>query len=236
MDRAEFDKFADEYAALHAQNIKISGEGPDFFAAYKIDDVKHDVARSGTFPKSPTLVDVGSGVGNSVSHFRRNFPDASLICLDVSERSLKIAEERFPGQADYLHFDGTEFPLRDNSADLGFAACVLHHVDPAFHVPLLTEFRRILKPQGWLFIFEHNPLNPLTVQAVNTCPFDENAELIRGGKLRDLFVEAGFSDIKLRYRLFFPRFLSGLRGAEPFLTWLPLGAQYYVVARKNTVE
>ncbi len=49
MDRAEFDKFADEFAALHAQNIKISGEDPDFFAAYKIGDVKREVARAGAF-------------------------------------------------------------------------------------------------------------------------------------------------------------------------------------------
>ena len=39
MDKAEFDKFADEYRALHARNIRISGEGPEFFAEYKVRDV-----------------------------------------------------------------------------------------------------------------------------------------------------------------------------------------------------
>ena len=39
MDKAEFDKFADEYRSLHAANIAISGEGPNYFAEYKIKDL-----------------------------------------------------------------------------------------------------------------------------------------------------------------------------------------------------
>jgi len=35
MDRAEFDKFADEYYALHAANIAMTGESPEYFADYK---------------------------------------------------------------------------------------------------------------------------------------------------------------------------------------------------------
>ena len=41
------------------------------------------------------------------------------------------------------------------------------------------ELKRVLRAGGACVIFEHNPLNPLTVQAVNTCPFDENAVLIK---------------------------------------------------------
>jgi hypothetical protein len=36
MDEAEFDKFADEYYAKHAASISASGEGPEYFAEYKI--------------------------------------------------------------------------------------------------------------------------------------------------------------------------------------------------------
>ena len=32
MDEVEFDKFADEYRDLHAANIKLSGEDPEYFA------------------------------------------------------------------------------------------------------------------------------------------------------------------------------------------------------------
>ncbi len=36
MDESEVDAFADEYRAMHAANIKLSGEAPEFFAEYKI--------------------------------------------------------------------------------------------------------------------------------------------------------------------------------------------------------
>ena len=43
---------------------------------------------------------------------------------------------------------------------------------------------------------------------------------------------AGFPDASVKYRIFFPHFLRALRPLEPRLTWLPLGAQYYVLGRK----
>ena len=36
MDVKEFDKFAEEYLKLHSQNIRLTGEEPEFFAEYKI--------------------------------------------------------------------------------------------------------------------------------------------------------------------------------------------------------
>ena len=81
-------------------------------------------------------------------------------------------------------------------------------------------------------MFEHNPLNPLTRHAVNTCVFDEHAELVLAPTMRRRARDAGFAAADVRYRIFFPHALRVLRPLEPSLTWLPLGAQYYVAARK----
>jgi hypothetical protein len=35
------------------------------------------------------------------------------------------------------------------------------------------------------------------------------------------------------YIVFMPRFLAFLRPLEPWLTWLPMGAQYVVLAEKH---
>ena len=80
-------------------------------------------------------------------------------------------------------------------------------------------------------LFEHNPWNPLTRHAVATCPFDVNAVLISAPEMRRRFRAAGFTDVDLKWTLFFPAFAAPLRPLEAGLGWLPLGAQYRLVAR-----
>jgi ubiquinone/menaquinone biosynthesis C-methylase UbiE len=233
MDQAEFDIFADQYTSLHAANIALSGETPDYFSDYKIKDMATEyLRRSNQGRAPPAVLDFGAGVGNSVPFVRKYLPDAQITCLDVSTKSLETGQRRFPGQATFLAFDGTRIPLPDASITIAFAACVFHHISPNEHVALLKELHRVLAPSGMAFIFEHNPYNPLTVHAVNTCPFDKNARLISAPIMRHRFRVAGFSGAQIRYRIFFPHFLRGLRPLEKWLTWLPLGAQYYVFAAK----
>lgn len=224
MDEAEFDRFADEYRALHAANIRLSGELPDFFAEYKVADVAE--ALGDRLGDHPAILDFGAGVGTSVPYFRKYFPRCRLTCLDVSHRSLDVGRARFEGQAEFVHFSGVRVPFADSSFDLVFFACVLHHIPHGEHPALLAEARRVLRPRGMLVVFEHNPYNPLTVRAVNTCPFDANAVLLKAGSLRRSAVRAGFAPGVLRYRIFFPGALRSLRPLERGLRWLPLGAQY----------
>ncbi|MES2017121.1 MAG: class I SAM-dependent methyltransferase [Pseudomonadota bacterium] len=227
MDQTEFDRFADEYEQQHAANIALSGESPAYFARYKV----QDVARLCAPHKPARILDFGAGVGASIPHWQEAFPDAALTCLDVSERSLAIARERYPDAAQYRSFDGVTLPFAAGSFDVAFAACVFHHIDVASQVPLLRELRRVLSDDGRLFVFEHNPLNPLTRHAVNTCPFDANAVLIGANTLRARLRAAGFSRLSLAYRIFFPAMLSGLRPLERVLTRVPLGAQYRLCAQ-----
>lgn len=228
MNETEFDRFADEYHALHAANVAWSGEQPDFFIDYKVRDAARLVGRASV----ARILDFGAGIGNAVPAFRTHFPGSALTCADVSRRSLAIGAARFPGTARFVAFDGHELPFDDGHFDLVFAACVFHHIPHEAHDLHLRELTRVLADGGWLVLFEHNPFNPLTVRAVNTCPFDVNARLVRAAALADRCRAAGLEKPLTRYRLFFPRALRLLRSLEPFLYRLPLGAQYYVAARK----
>jgi ubiquinone/menaquinone biosynthesis C-methylase UbiE len=231
MDEVEFDKFADEYRDLHAANIKLSGESPEYFAEYKIADIASELTR--TNAGAPTsILDFGAGVGYSVPFFARHLPSARVTCLDVSRKSLEIGAAKHGSVAEFRHFDGARIPYPDGTFDVALASCVFHHIPHHEHVALLAEIRRVLKPEGWLFVFEHNPLNPLTRHAVNTCAFDEHAELVRAPTMVRRVRDAGFGTAKANYRIFFPHALRGLRPLEAQLKWLPLGAQYYVAARK----
>jgi SAM-dependent methyltransferase len=231
MDEAEFDKFAAEYRDLHAANIRLSGEAPEYFADYKIRDIAAELTRANRTADARVL-DFGAGVGYSVPFFRRHMPGARITCLDVSRESLAIGAAKHAAEAEFRHFDGATIPYEPASFGVTLASCVFHHIPHAEHVALLREIRRVLEPGGMLFVFEHNPLNPLTRHAVNTCEFDRNAVLIRAPAMRARLLAAGFGSAHIRYRIFFPAILRHLRGLERYLTWLPLGAQYYVCARK----
>lgn len=228
--RAEFDRLADDYYAQHKDNIAISGEAPEFFAEYKIADLHRQASRIGL--QARHVLDFGSGIGNSVPHFRRHFPESALACVDVSLRSMEIARTRSPGTECYVHIEDGRLPLADASQDIVFTACVFHHIPHREHAHWLAELRRVTRAGGLLALFEHNPLNPLTVHAVNTCPLDANARLIRAGRMRRRIIAAGWTDARIGYRLFFPGSLARLRPLERALAWLPLGAQYCVYARR----
>lgn len=229
--RAEFDRFADEYEHLHRQNIWITGEGPDYFSSYKIAEFAGfvgDLNRQGT-----KILDFGAGIGNSIPFFRKFFPLAELTCADPSARSLELSRSRFPGAERYTVLTETAIPHEAGAFDLAFSACVFHHIASDEHRRWLEELHRVTRPGGLLTIFEHNPLNPLTVQAVNTCPFDENAVLIGASALRRTLEEAGWRDPVARYHVFFPRALAALRPFEKHLAGLPLGGQYSMTAHRS---
>ena len=229
LNAAEFDKFAEEYLATHAANIRISGEDPDYFARAKIDEVAR--RWSALKPVEPqTILDFGTGIGNALPYLNTRFPTAAITGLDVSEKSLAIAEARFPGVATLMPYDGGEIPLALGSFDLIFSACVFHHIEAAEHVRLFTHLKRLLKPGGLMIVFEHNPVNPVTRYIVATCPFDENAVLIPAAALKARQRQAGFGDVRVTYTGFFPGALKALRPLEPMMGVLPIGAQYYTLA------
>jgi SAM-dependent methyltransferase len=227
--KAEFDLMADGYHVQHKENIAITGESPEYFSEYKIADLCELLNQL----RLPTMkiLDFGSGIGNSLPYFRKYFSESEIICADVSGRSIEIAQTRFPGQEKYLIIDQS-IPLPSASLDVVFTACVFHHIPHEQHLHWLSELYRITKPGGVLAIYEHNPLNPLTVRAVNTCPFDVNAKLITGTRMRNRAHSSGWRDAKVDYKLFFPSALAALRPMERYLQWICLGAQYRMLARR----
>jgi SAM-dependent methyltransferase len=230
VEAAEFDKFADEYLAIHTENLKVSGEKPDFFARYKIDELRRRWTREKR-PEPRSILDFGSGVGASLPHLARAFPDAALTAIDVSKRSLEISRERYPELGRRVLYSGVgDLPLEPGGFDLIFTACVFHHIDADRHVELFARLRKLLRPGGVLMVFEHNPVNPVTRYIVATCPFDENAVLIPGPVLKSRLREAGFAEVGVTYTGFFPHALAALRPVEPWLAWLPIGAQHYAFA------
>src|SRR5664280_1170662 len=126
MDTAEFDRFADEYDQVHAKNIAVTGEKPEYFHEYKVKVLRRMVKERKIAPTS--ILDFGSGIGNSTPFLQRYFPDAQLSAADVSQRSLEVAEGRFPGMAAGLQIANQRIPIEDDAFAIAFSACVFHHI------------------------------------------------------------------------------------------------------------
>ena len=110
----------------------------------------------------------------------------------------------------------------------------MHHVSEELHFDLLKECKRVLKEEGSIYVFEHNPLNPLTRKIVNNCVFDKDAVLINPKKLIKKIKTLNFLKVKKQYTIFLPRnsFLNKLIFIEKFLYWCPLGGQYFLYIKK----
>jgi SAM-dependent methyltransferase len=216
---AEFDRFARDYARLHAASIAAAGEEPAYYAEYKLRRIQRLVGERFAEP----VLDYGCGVGTLLALLAGRFPHVEGF--DPSGESLALARARAPGCR--LHDDAEALP--PGTFGLVVLACVLHHVPPAARPAVLARVRRLLRPGGRVIVFEHNPMNPLTRRAVALCPFDQGVELLWPRETRRRLRGAGFEGVRCEHIVFFPRPLARLRVLEPSLRRVPLGAQYEVV-------
>jgi ubiquinone/menaquinone biosynthesis C-methylase UbiE len=230
--RSEFDEFADNYRAIHTKNVKgVSGVSSDYFTYYKVQELLQVLPTNRSFH----FLDLGCGDGNTARYMDRYFPSVQYHGIDISEQSIQVAKSHVLERCDFQVYDGVHIPYADESLDVVFMACVMHHVPMENRIQLLSEVWRKLKPNGLCIIFEHNPYNPVTRKLVSDCPFDKQAVLLSSGNLKDKLLRSGFLKKKeIRYTIFFPR--KGLwkkfLPLESYLRWNPLGGQYYCIARK----
>jgi SAM-dependent methyltransferase len=217
---AKFDAYARSYDELHNENLAASGESLEYFAEYKLECLK----RAGA-PLGAPVLDYGCGIGNVTSVLGRAFTD--MHGFDPSSESLRVIRERMPGSTFYSDRDR----MPDSHFETAVLSGVLHHVPRTERLPTMQTVRQKLRPGGRVFVFEHNPLNPVTLRAVATCPFDDDADLLYPWQAKRLLRDAGFTDVTLQFIVFFPRPLSFLRPLEPKMGWLPGGAQMLVTGR-----
>lgn len=236
MSKTEFDKYSKNYRDIHTQNIgKVSGVDSDYFSEYKIKELfDRGVVKKDTY----CWLDLGCGDGNTYKYVKKYFPNTRYTGIDVSSDSIDVARNTYQmnNKTEQVHFevyDGERIPFEKETFDVIYIACVLHHVPVDMRLNLLSECKRVLKKTGKIIIFEHNPYNPLTLKMVNTCPFDEDAVLLKSKELKQICKKNGLYG-KIRFTIFAPRkgIFKKLVGIEKYLSWLPLGGQYYGVFEK----
>jgi SAM-dependent methyltransferase len=226
--QAEFDPYSKSYDQAVNRAISFSGLKVDFFTKAKADYIDQLISQHFHGRTPPDMLDVGCGVGNTLSLLARKYP--RLAGVDVSSACISAARERMPN-IDFATYDGIHLPHPDGSFDLVFAICVFHHVDSADRGPLVRDIKRVLRPGGLFAIFEHNPLNPVTLHIVRSCEFDADARLLRSKETESLMQGAGFSNVFSRFILTIPAAGSFLRLLDQAFSRAPFGAQYYTLGR-----
>jgi SAM-dependent methyltransferase len=223
-----FDRYADTYGETVDAVIGASGESVEFFASLKA-ELAWSVLK-GTRPRR--ILDFGCGSGMSTRALRKvAHADVELTGVDPSAASIAAATARPPQRTTFVRSVGDRLPFEDASFDAAFTACVFHHIPVEEHEHWGRELRRVLRPGGIFINFEHNPYNPLTRRVVRNCPFDDGVTLLRPAYARRMIARAGFAAGEPHFYFFFPAFLRGLRPLERWLRRIPIGAQYFVVAR-----
>ena len=225
-----FDQYKDTYHDELERAVTFAGADADFYTEVKASLLVDLARRNLDEPRRLAVLDAGCGPGATDSFLRDAFGE--LVGVDVSAEMIEVARARNPW-AEYRHFQaGEALPFADESFDLSFAICVFHHVDPAERPGFIQELRRVTRPGGIVAIFEHNPSNPATRKVVRDCVFDVGVSLLPMRETTGLVVAQDMPVVEKRFILMFPWRVNLLRRVERRLASLPVGAQYYVAARR----
>lgn len=229
---SSFDHYSSHYEEYVEDTVKvwIGGDSSEYFLRLKVDEMCQHLHRLGLNAKSLTSLDVGCGTGLVAQMLYGKF--AALHGVDSSRGMIgKARQLRLPGVF-FQVSDAGRLPFDRNQFDLIYSMSLFHHVAPEHRLCALQEMVRVLKPGGWVFSFEHNALNPLTRLIVKRCPLDRGVKLLYARDMIELYQASNLGQVHTRFILFFPKHFKLLRAFEPYLSWLPLGGQFYVCGRK----
>lgn len=223
-----FDAYAENYDDVLNSSIAASGETKEYFAEGRMRWLGRRLRRWCEQPVS--VLDFGCGTGSATPYFFEVLGASSVIGLDVSSASLRVAQETYGNLA--ARFMAVHRHVPEGSIDLAFTNGVFHHITPAERLAAVVHIVRSLRPGGLLAFWENNAWNPGTRYCMHINPFDRDAIPISPRQAVRLVKSAGLGVLETSFAFIFPRTLKPLRALEPWFCRAPLGAQFLVLARK----
>ncbi|MGD9583770.1 MAG: malonyl-ACP O-methyltransferase BioC [Lysobacterales bacterium] len=193
--RAAFGRAAPGYAALARLQAQIEDQL---------------LERVGELPLQPArILDVGAGTGRAAAALRRRFTRAETIALDLALPMLKVAARRVGWWRPFRRVcaDANALPIADGSIDLLFSNLCLQWCEDLPRV--FAEFRRVLRPGGWLLMSSFGP-DTLIELRHSFAAVDGDPHINRFldlHELGDALLAAGFKDPMLdveRLRIGYP--------------------------------
>lgn len=226
--KAEFDEYATSYDNQLNRGLFLSGENKDYFARSRITWLANCLKQLREQPKC--IMDFGCGIGFATALFREMNGAESIIGIDSSIKSLRLALKAYSSKQ-------TQFKLPDQYSpnekiDLAYCNGVFHHIPIHKRESVINYIYRSLRHEGLFALWENNPWNPGTRFVMSRIPFDRDAITLSPKETRKLLRSAGFSILRTDFLFIFPKIFQLLRFLEPYISRLPFGAQYQVLCRK----
>lgn len=99
--------------------------------------------------KNPNILDVGAGTGLLSAFLMERYPEASFTLIDISEKMLDMAKERFRGNSNvkYIAADYSKYDFAEKY-DLVVSALSIHHLEDEEKKELYKKSYSILKEKG----------------------------------------------------------------------------------------
>jgi malonyl-CoA O-methyltransferase len=105
-------------------------------------------------PAQSSVLDLGSGTGFFTRQLAVQYPESSIVGLDIAEGMLHYAAAQHHGIS-WLCADAELLPIADNSVDIIFSSLAIQWCN---NLPqLMAELARVLKPSGQLYIATLGP-------------------------------------------------------------------------------
>ena len=177
------------------------------------------------------IMDFGCGTGAATPFLLDLLGGESVLGVDTSVGSLKMAERAFGSRP--TQFLALSQYQPNEQIDLAYCNGVFHHIPLNERAEAVNYVHRSLRPQGLFAFWENNPWNPGTRYVMSRIPFDRDAITLTPHEARRLLRAGGFEILRTDFLFIFPNMLRRLRGIEPFVSRLPLGAQYQLLCRKR---
>ncbi len=193
---------------VHGYSERESGRLQD--QASTLSDLLHHDTK---YPAGYHVLEAGCGVGAQTVILARNSPDAFFTCIDISEESLRLAENRAKAEGlnnvEFRQADLYHLPFQPETFDAVFVCFVLEHL-PQPETALLA-LRQVLKEGGEITVIEgdhgscfFHPHSEQARSAIN-CLVRDQADLGGdsniGRRLHPLVGSAGFRDAKVSPRM-----------------------------------
>jgi SAM-dependent methyltransferase len=227
-DKVDFDDYSDNYDETLESDLRITGQGREYYARKRVLWVKNRLLQRGFMPRE--VLDYGCGDGSTTQIFLDELGVDSVFGTDVSVKSIQHARAKFAGANVIFFLVDSEPPRQD--FEMAYCNGVFHHIPIEERFAALKYVFNILRPGGYFAFWENNPLNPGTRYLMWKTPFDRDAVPLYPVESRQLLESAGFKIEFTDYLFFFPRFLPFIVRLEPMLHRIPLGGQYLHLAHK----